>query len=157
MLKKILIVILVLLIIGQFIQPAKNNGTAEASTDIAHTVTVPDSVMALLKISCYDCHSNHTTYPWYNKITPVNWWLKNHIDEGKRELNFSEFANYNSRRKGKKLEGISDEVEKHDMPLKSYLLIHNNAKLNDAQRKMIMDWAASARKQVLQDSLSGKH
>ena len=151
--KKVLIGLLILLIVVQFFQPPHNNGTAEAATDIRHAVQVPDSVMSLLKNSCYDCHSNHTDYPWYSKITPVNWWLNHHVEEGKRELNFSTFASYSFRRKNKKLEQSGDQVKKHEMPLGSYLLIHSDARLNEAQIKMITDWTQQARQQVMQDSL----
>ncbi|MGZ3888646.1 MAG: heme-binding domain-containing protein [Flavisolibacter sp.] len=153
---KVLIGIIILLIIGQFIQPPHNNGTAEASTDITHVVAVPDTIQQLLKTSCYDCHSNHTTYPWYSKITPVNWWLNSHIQDGKKQLNFSEFATGTFKRKHKKLEATAKEVKEHDMPLSSYLWIHKNSRLNDAQRKMLIDWTEDARKQVLADSLQAK-
>lgn len=154
--KRILLIILIVLVIGQFIRPPHNNGTAASATDITHVVAVPDSVMQLLKTSCYDCHSNHTNYPWYSKITPVNWWLYNHIQEGKRELNFSTFATGTFKRKNKKLQETAEQIKKHEMPLDSYLWIHTEAKLNDAQRKMIIDWANAARQQVMQDSLARK-
>ena len=89
--KKILIGILVLLIVVQFIQPDLNKGSASSAQDVTHVVNVPDSVMSLLKTACYDCHSDNTRYPWYSKITPLNWWLKDHVDDGKKELNFSQF------------------------------------------------------------------
>jgi len=151
--KKFLIGLLIVLVIAQFIQPPHNNGVAATSTDITHAVQVPDSVMHLLKASCYDCHSNHTNYPWYSKITPVNWWLKQHIDEGKRELNFSTFATGSFRRKSRKLQETAEQVEKHEMPLKSYLWQHPEAKLNDAQRALIISWAKTAKQEVMQDSL----
>ena len=151
--KKILIGLIVLLVLLQFFQPPHNNGTAETTTDIAHVVPVPDSVMHLLKTSCYDCHSNRTNYPWYSKITPVNWWLNNHIKEGKKELNFSAFAKGSFRRKNKKLEETGKLVEKHEMPLDSYLWIHTEARLNQAQRKLIVDWTHAAQMQVMKDSL----
>ena len=153
MLKKILLVLLILLIAVQFIQPPHNNGQAQTPTDITHSVPVPDSVMAILQTSCYDCHSNHTNYPWYSKITPVNWWLNFHINQGKKELNFSVFASYSYKKKSNKLEETAKEVDKLLMPLPSYLWIHKNAKLNDAQRKLLMDWARTAKRQVIQDSL----
>jgi hypothetical protein len=153
---KILIGIIIFLVLIQFIQPSHNNGTAEAATDITHTIPVPDTVMSLLKVSCYDCHSNHTEYPWYSKITPVNWWLNNHINEGKRELNFSTFSTGSFKRKDKKLKEIDEQVNKHEMPLDSYLWIHKDAKLNDAQRKLIIDWTKTSRQKVMQDSLAGK-
>ena len=154
MLKKILLGLLIVLIIAQFIQPPKNNGSAASANDITHSVQVPDTVMALLKVACYDCHSNTTIYPWYSRITPVNWWLHNHIKEGKGHLNFSEFTG-TYKRKMRKLEESAELTEKHEMPLNSYLWIHNEADLTDAQRKLVVDWANMAREQLLRDSLSG--
>src|SRR3982751_6720387 len=104
MIRKILLVLLVIFIIAQFIRPPHNSGMAASANDITHAVQVPDTVMSLLQTACYDCHSNHTNYPWYSKITPVNWWLYNHIQEGKRELNFSTFANGSFKRKNKKFQ-----------------------------------------------------
>jgi hypothetical protein len=143
MAKRILIGVIILLVIVQFIQPPHNNAPADTPTDITHAVAVPADVMTVLKKSCYDCHSNHTDYPWYSKITPVNWWLNNHINEGKRELNFSEFATYTERKKSKKLEETAKQVEKKEMPLSSYTLIHTDAKLTDAQRQLVINWAKS--------------
>ena len=152
--KKILIGIVILLIVIQFIQPAKNRGSAQSATDINHAVQVPDTVMSLLKTACYDCHSDSTRYPWYNHITPVNWWLRNHINEGKRHLNYTEFNTGTYKRRIRRLDETAEQVEKHDMPISSYLWIHKDARLNDAQRKLIIDWAKSAQQKLLQDSLS---
>src|SRR5690349_7024288 len=129
MVKKIIIGLLLLFLLSQFIRPSHNSGNASSSTDITHVVPVPDSVISILKIACYDCHSDHTNYPWYSKITPVNWWLYDHIIEGKRHLNFSNFTSYSYKRKAKKLEEVAETVEKHEMPLDSYLWIHKEAKL----------------------------
>ncbi len=153
MLKKILLGLLIVLLIGQFIQPPKNKGAVASANDITHSVQVPDTIMSLLKTACYDCHSNSTSYPWYSKITPVNWWLYNHIQEGKKNLNFSEFTG-TYRRKMRKLEESGELTEKHEMPIGSYLWMHEEAALTDAQRKMIVDWTNTARQQLLQDSIS---
>lgn len=154
--KKILIAIVVILLISQFIQPARNNGSAETPADITHVTPVPDSIMSLLKASCYDCHSDYTKYPWYSSITPINWWLNNHVEEGKRELNFSTIASATFKRKARKMKEIAEQVEKHEMPMDSYLWIHNEAKLNESQRKMLIDWAKHAAQQVMQDSLAAQ-
>jgi hypothetical protein len=141
--KKILLIILVVLIVVQFIQPSRNLG-GPTTNDITRVVTVPDDVMTLLKKSCYDCHSNHTNYPWYSRITPVNWWLDNHIRDGKHELNFSEFASYSAKKMSKKLDEASELVQKKEMPLGSYTFIHTDAKLNEQQRTRIVEWADAA-------------
>jgi hypothetical protein len=148
MIRKILVGIIILLIIIQFIQPPKNAGPMATATDITHVVQVPDSVMSLLKVACYDCHSDHTRYPWYNHISPVNWWLWDHVTEGKRALNFSQFATYTPRRKSKKMEGIAKETKEHGMPISSYLWIHTDARLSDSQRQLIVNWADSAKQKM---------
>ena len=86
--KKLIISLLVLIAAIQLIPVNKNDGAADTPTDITHYVHVPQHVLHSLKKSCYDCHSNHTVYPWYAKINPVGWWLNYHVNEGKAELNF---------------------------------------------------------------------
>jgi hypothetical protein len=91
---KIFIALLLIFIVTQFIRPAKNKSGKIEATDITTKYIVPGDVQKILKASCYDCHSNNTVYPWYAELQPIGWWLSNHIDEGKRELNFSQFMSY---------------------------------------------------------------
>ena len=114
---KILIGVAIVSILIQFIRPGRNNGNSFGRNDISHNVQMPDSVITILKKSCFDCHSNHTVYPRYADINPVGWWLNNHVNEGKSELSFSEFVAYDTTMKLKKLEEIAEEVEAHKMPL----------------------------------------
>src|SRR5947209_6859367 len=96
--KKILWILLILLIAIQFIRPAKNKSEGLSPNDISTKYPVPDSIKAILKVACNDCHTNNTRYPWYAEIQPVAWWLSNHIKDGKRGLNFSEFTTYRIRK-----------------------------------------------------------
>ena len=145
LIRKILVGLLVALVVIQLIRPARNSGPAQTPNDITHVTAVPDSTMQLLQAACYDCHSNHTKYPWYANVNPVGMWLNDHINEGKRELNFSEFATYTPKRKANKLGKIAETVKDHHMPLNSYLWIHTEARLTDAQRQNIIRWADSAK------------
>jgi hypothetical protein len=138
--KNIGIVLVAILIVVQFIRPDHNNSN-DTANDITKKYAMPDTVQAILKTSCYDCHSNHTEYPWYNNIQPVAWWLDHHIDEGKHDLNFNTFASYSIGRQYHKLEKISHEVNEGDMPISSYTLIHRYAILSEGQRKLVSDWA----------------
>jgi mono/diheme cytochrome c family protein len=146
-LKRTFQVLLLVFIIIQFFRPAKNtaSGPEAFAKDIATAHTVPADVQLIFQKACYDCHSNNTEYPWYSYIQPVAWWLGDHVKEGKKELNFSEFAGYSIRRKYKKLEEINKEVKEGEMPLESYTLIHTNAKLTDADRLAIATWATALR------------
>jgi hypothetical protein len=152
MLKKILIrtfqILLLAFIIIQFIRPAKNKSDVISNNDITKIYSVPENVQAILKTSCYDCHSNNTVYPWYANIQPAAWWLNDHIKEGKKELNFSEFASYRIGRQYRKLEEINKEVKENEMPLNSYLWIHKNAKLDDQQKLTIANWVTSVRDSI---------
>ena len=116
MLKKILKItfriLLLAFIVIQFFRPEKNQAEGISPNDITNLYTVPADVQLILKTSCNDCHSNNTVYPWYSNIQPFAWWLKDHIDDGKKHLNFSEFASYPIRRQYKKLEETNEEVKK---------------------------------------------
>lgn len=148
LLKGTLLGLLLLFLLIQLVRPEKNNGVADTDKDITHFVQVPDTIRTLLKISCYDCHSNKTDYPWYAEISPANWWLARHIKNGKEDLNFSDFTQYSRRRMKNKLSSIADQVDKREMPLKSYLLVHGSAKLTEGQIKLIKDWADSAKAEL---------
>lgn len=149
--KRILLVILVVFIALQFIRPAKNNSGAVQQADMQTHFNVPDSVAGILKTSCYDCHSNNTRYPWYANIQPVGWLLNNHIQEGKKELNFNDFAAYSKRRQASKLRSIQNSVKDGSMPLSSYTLIHSDAKLSETNKALIIEWTSKTI-----DSLSNK-
>ena len=151
-LRLILLSLFFIFIIIQFFQPDKNNNDVLLKNDITSIVSMPDTVQQLMKTACYDCHTNNTLYPWYTNIQPVGWWLNNHIEEGKRHLNFNEFASIPARngksareRQLEKLEEIKETIKEDEMPLKSYTLIHKDAILSKAQKQLIMDWSDSAR------------
>jgi len=139
--KKILLTAGIVLIIIQFIQPAHNTREQVLATDISKTISISDSVKALLKITCYDCHSNYTVYPWYSNIQPVGWLMAKHLKKGKDELNFSEFGSYSSRRQLSKLNGIANSIKDNIMPLWSYKMMHKNAKLDTEEKKLLINWA----------------
>lgn len=140
--------VLVVFILAQTIKPTKNNGNPAGPKDIATVVAVPDSVMLVLKTSCYDCHSDYTSYPWYDRIAPVSWWVANHINEGKRHFNFTTFGDYPPKKMDKKLKEVSETVKKGEMPLDSYLWIHKDAQLNAAQKELLKHWVVTARAQL---------
>ena len=140
-LKKIILVLLVALALIQlYPRPKKNISEGISTNDINTVIQVEDTVLHILKTSCYNCHSDNTNYPWYSTIQPVSMWLGNHINEGKKELNFSQFAKYSAKKKDHKLEEIAEQVEKQEMPMKSYTLFHADAKLSDEKAALIINW-----------------
>ncbi len=146
--KKILLGLLVLLIFIQFWHPARNKSEQVMSNDIAKTVLVPEQVQGILEKSCYNCHSNNTDYPWYAYIQPLHWYLNDHIEAGKAELNFNEFDSYSSRRKLNKLRAIANSIEDGTMPLPSYTLLHGNAVLSETEKALLMSWIEKSKESL---------
>ncbi|MBK7376236.1 MAG: heme-binding domain-containing protein [Ferruginibacter sp.] len=145
MFKRLFFVLLLAFIVIQFFRPAKNKAEGMSKNDITTLYAVPEDVQSVLKTSCYDCHSNNTVYPWYAEVQPVAWWLNDHVQDGKKDLNFSEFASYRPRRQYRKLEEINELVKENEMPLNSYLWIHKDAKLSDQQKLTLANWVNAVR------------
>ena len=141
------VTVLAVLIVIQFIRPHENEGKLNPAMDIASVVPVPDSVHRLLKSACYNCHSNHTDYPWYEYIQPVAWYLNHHINEAKDELNFSEFAGYSKGKQEHMIEHVGRMVQHDEMPISSYKLMHPEARLSEGEKKIIVGWASNFSKQ----------
>ena len=139
--KKTLLGLLVVFIIIQFIQPARNKSDQVLPTDLTKTFQVPENVHSILLSACYDCHSNNTNYPWYSRIQPFGWMLANHIRKGKAELNFSDFGSYSKRRQISKMNGIANSVKEGSMPLSSYRVMHKEARLSNDEKALLIDWA----------------
>ena len=137
-------------IIIQFFPINKSNPITNEGMDFLKIKNTPEPIAKLIRNSCYDCHSNETKYPLYSNIQPVAWLLKNHIDEGRKELNFSTFATYEPKRQAHKLEEAAEYVEQKNMPLESYTLGHSDAKLSDEQRKQLVNYFRMVQKQIQQ-------
>ncbi|MEO9571176.1 MAG: heme-binding domain-containing protein [Polaribacter sp.] len=138
--KKILLILLIILLISQFFGPDKNEGSLTSLETFISETNPPENVHKILKESCYDCHSNKTVYPWYSNITPVNYWLADHIKDGKKHLNFSNWNNYSLKKKEHKVDELYEEVEKGEMPLNSYTWTHSEANLTQDQIEAIVSW-----------------
>lgn len=139
--RKILLSLVILLIVIQLIRPGRNVVRQDSINDITRVINVPDSVHSILKRSCYDCHSNNTRYPWYSNIQPVGWILARHIKDGKKELNFDEYANYPQRLQSSKLTEIAEAIREGIMPLPSYRIMHKEARLPEQQKAALIKWA----------------
>lgn len=140
MIKKISIGLLALFAIAQFINPDKNESEFVPESDFITLEQPPQHLADIIKTSCYDCHSNNTIYPWYDRITPVNFWITDHIKHGKGHLNFSEWDSYSAKKKAHKLDEFIEMIEDKEMPLASYTLTHQDAKLSDADIAALTNW-----------------
>jgi hypothetical protein len=97
-------------------------------------------IAAMFRSACYDCHSDETHWPWYSSVAPMSWQIAQDVNEGRAQLNLSEWPSDNPQRAWKKMENMSEEIDQKDMPLNKYTLIHKDARLTDDQRNELTQW-----------------
>lgn len=85
----------------------------------------------LAREACYDCHSNETKWPIYSRVAPVSWWVRNHVDEGRASLNFSEWHG--------RSRDAAETIQEGSMPPSYYTLLHPSARLNAAEKQQLID------------------
>jgi len=145
MFKKILKIALLLIVLGlviaQFFRPERFSTGEVTKDDITNVLQVPDDVQKILKRSCFDCHSNHTVWPWYTNVSPVNWLVYDDVNTGRHKMNFSEWGKLSVSKQSTKLQNICDNIKDGDMPLPKYLLIHRDAVLSQQEKDILCKWA----------------
>jgi hypothetical protein len=143
--KWIALVVLCVLAILQFIRPARTNPVVESSLALESHTRVDPAVAAILDRSCIDCHSNKTRWPWYTNISPVSWFVVGHVNDGREDMNFSEWGRYEKRDQEKMLEGICELATEGEMPLSSYTPMHRGSKLTADDVKTLCAWTERER------------
>src|ERR1700691_3447005 len=136
-LKWIFVTLVVVFGLLQFTNPSRTN--PPVLRDLMATNAPPPQVAAMLHTACYDCHSSETRWPWYSRVAPMSWQIAKDVDDGRDNLNFSDWPN-DPLRAAKRLEDMSEQIGYGEMPLKKYTLIHADARLTESQRKELTDW-----------------
>ncbi|MBM9501852.1 heme-binding domain-containing protein [Leptospira sp. 201903071] len=132
--KRILLVLITAVVLLQFLPLSVPSGKNE------NEIQTVDEVKKILKKSCYDCHSDLTVWPWYTKVFPINVYLYHHVEEGKAELNFSEWETLSKKEKAKKGDEILEALEEGEMPLGDYVLLHPNSKISKEELEILKNW-----------------
>ena len=141
MIRKVLLGLLGLFLIMQLVRIDRKNPPVDPAINMVDMMDVPDPVVKTLRTACYDCHSFETVYPWYTNIAPISWWIGDHIDHGREEMNFSVWGTYSDKRQRHKMEEIGELVEEREMPLKSYLIVHSEAELSEQEMAELINWS----------------
>ena len=136
----------------QLTNPARTN--PPVVSDMMASNTPPPQIAAMLHAACYDCHSYETKWPWYAHIAPVSWLIASDVNDGRRDMNLSDWPN-DPMRAAKRLEDMSEKIGYDEMPTKQYTLIHADARLTESQRKELTDWLDTEAAR-LKASASGK-
>lgn len=127
----------------QLYEPDRSVPETDPSSDFLKVTKASRPVAKLLKTACYDCHSYQTEYPWYANIEPLSWWIDDHINEAREELNFNIWAEYTTKRADHKLEEAAEKVEEGEMPLPSYTWLHWDAHLSEEEKTLLVNWFTS--------------
>ncbi len=136
MLKKIVLFTMFSLVAIQFIPIDKTNPKIDERVSL-HTDT---QVMQILKKSCYDCHSNETKYSIYADIAPLSFGIASHISDAREALNFSNYKNISDDIKKARLQRAIKTIKNGMMPLSSYLMFHDEAKMTQEEREILVRW-----------------
>jgi len=107
---------------------------------VSDLVAGPD-VKAILRRSCYDCHSNETEWPWYAYIAPISWLITNDVEHGRAQFNFSKWGQYPKEKRRARADEMLDEIESADMPPKSYALVHRGVRPSVQEIELLKHWA----------------
>lgn len=145
------IAIITLLVIIQFFHPEQNSETVKSGFDLIAVSQPPDQIAQMLQDACYDCHSNGTHYPWYDKVQPVSWFLSKHVKEGKEDLNFSEFGSLDKADRIGLLVKTCEVLEAGTMPLQSYKLLHKESRLSQKEIELLCNWSEEEALKVMRE------
>ncbi len=129
--------LLIVFLAIQVIQPERSNPALESE------IAAPPEIAAILERSCYDCHSHQTNWPWYAHVAPVSWWLAEHVEHGRGDLNFSDWPVLDFEELEHAFKDIDEQIAKGEMPLKAYLILHSEAKLSEEEKAALRAWAQS--------------
>jgi hypothetical protein len=139
MTKKVLYAVLALLVLSQFYPVDHTNPPVDPNLNFQ----LPDSLAGMLHSACYDCHSFETHWPWYSYVSPVKFWVVDHVNHGRGNLNFSEWYKMSADERQDMKEEIWEEVANGKMPLESYLWMHPEAELIEEQKRILRNWSKS--------------
>jgi len=137
LLKRLLAALVLLFLLVQIVRPARLNPPVTAS------IEAPDEVLAILRQSCFDCHSNETAWPWYSHIAPFSWLIAHDVEEAREHLNFSDWGVLDDRARHDMAEECVEEIAEGEMPLWFYTPLHSGSRVDGTQLAVLRRWAAS--------------
>ena len=139
-----LIAIALLVVVGC---SSNSHSIAKAEAPLSEVAATPNpwtpfssspEVTRILASACFDCHSEEGRAAWYVKIAPSYWFSRS----ARENLNFTEWKDYDARRRSDEIEAIGRVVNRGEMPPWDYTVFHPAAELTNAQKDLVSEWAA---------------
>ena len=137
---KIFAIVIVVFGLMQLIPIDRTNPPVNKAQNFVDVQKTPANISMVLKNACYDCHSNETKYPDYSYVAPISWSVKNHINEGRKRLNFSVWTTYSQELKVGMLKNTISTVTNRKMPIPGYMVYHEEANITQAERKLLENY-----------------
>ena len=129
-LKRSAALFVVVFLAAQLARPERANPATEASRTIQARMGTASGLAGVLDRSCGNCHSNETVWPWYSQVAPASWLVARGVTEGRRAVNFSEWAAYQPDAQRMLLAASCDDVRHGRMPVRGYTLLYPEARLS---------------------------
>ncbi len=124
----------VLFLIIQFIPVDRTNPPVQT------TIQAPEDITTILRRACFDCHSHETVWPWYSRVAPASWLLASHVQEGRKDLNFSIWPAFNFQGQELIFREMEKQIKEEKMPPAGYVFSHPDAQLNDKDKSLLLSW-----------------
>ena len=122
--------------LGLFAGCSSSQPTAAPSTPSA--ISADSEVNATLERSCFQCHSNTGSAPWYAAVSPT--YLA--ANSAREVLNFSDWQSYDAEKRAAELRAIEKSVDSGSMPPGDYTALDHSAGINEDQKRTLLKWAA---------------
>jgi len=116
-LKQAALLFIVIFAAAQVIRPERVNPPTDPSRTIQAHVDKASGLVAVLDRSCRDCHSNETVWSsWYTQVAPLSWLMAHEVAQGRKAINFSEWAAYAPEQQRLLLSASCDDAKSGKMP-----------------------------------------
>jgi uncharacterized membrane protein len=113
--------------------PPSPKPAEKASSAIANDPKVD----AILEKSCFTCHANGASAPWYAAVSPT--YLA--AGSARNALNFSAWSTYGPQKRAAELKSIAKSVNSDSMPPGDYTALDHSARLNADEKQALLNWA----------------
>ena len=127
----------VVLVAACRLDPRRANPTTDSSRTIQAQADTPTALVAVLDRACGECHSSGTAGSWYTQIPPMSWVMAYGAAQGRKAVDFSEWAAYPPELQRQLLVASCRDVSGGRMPGRAYTLLHPEARLSAADIETI--------------------
>lgn len=129
------VALLVVFLLLQLKQPERTN------PPVVSEISAPPEIAEIIERACYNCHSYETDWPWYAYVAPVSWWVVDHVHEARADMNFSDWPILDFEEERHYYRDIDEQIAQDKMPLKSYRIMHPEARLSAEEKDALRRWA----------------